>query len=233
MTYIPNSFLAGQVLNRAKMQQLETNVRDHQHGISSVSNIYNGIMLSTIANSSNNIIHKFSTQNNFSFTSEKLFTLSNNGIDKLSFDFKGDITSKSNARADRISTQTIVPNTWTQIWTVTSLTSAVFDKLGDVRSGGNFYAPNSGYYLCLSNINLGNLFITIPGFTAGLAFRKNGISVDNGVFKAVVSTAYIDAISRTSIVYMIPNDILTMNVIHNCTSNVGITHASMQIARIN
>lgn len=231
--YIPISYSSGQAVNRAMMQQMETNVREHLHGVDSVSNVYNGILLSSVINSPNNIAHTFTTQNTFNIVSEALFTLANNGVDKFSINYRGDITSKSQTRANW-SVQTIAPTTWTQVW-VNPTAQYGFDRLGnDVRSGGNFYAPNSAYYQVNATVNLekvsGGTFP--PFFTQKMLLKKNSYQYGEETVTLVIYDTYMAKLACSALILLNKNDIVNLFVRHDCSSYVQIRTADLQIYEV-
>ena len=227
MGYSFQSISSGAMLSSTFVNQMEANIRDHQHGVSSVTNLYGGNWTSVVTNTPTAIAHKFDTTETFTASGSRLLSVCNSGTEKFGVLFDGTFANISRVQAYSTDIQSIPHNTSTDIFTVNTKTD---DTLNEFNvSSGRFTAANTGFYEIIGTVQL-----TTPSSSgiATLNFNVNGaIASPASIIR--VQSGFAVSIQHSRIVKLDASQYLNLSAYHDLGGNFNISsNASISIYRL-
>ena len=224
MGYSFQSISSGAMLTSTFVNQMEANIRDHQHGVSSVTNLYGGNWTSVVTNASIAVAHKFDTTETLTASGSRLLSICNSGTEKFGILFDGTFANISRVLAYSTGIQSIPHNSTTPIFTINTKTADTLDEF-DVSSG-RFTATNTGFYEVI-----GTVFSTIPSSSGVVKLNFEGLSEPSSIIRA--QSGFAVSIQHSRIVKLDAAGTISLNVNHDLGGNFNISsNASISIYRL-
>ena len=210
---------SGQTLTASFVNQTITNVYEHKHGQSSVSNVIGGIFTSVTS------FISLDTQEYLNASGTKLLSVQNKDEEKFAVGFDGEFSNRTLITMNNsagLSVASGVVNYTPVTFSTTSL-----DLLGEATSTG-FIPKYDGVYLTHVRVDFSPVN---SDYGARLCFYVNSVQWDFPVTK-VIPASYVNTAQRKMIVSMVKSDKLTIGANHSAFASVQITNIEMFVFKL-